>query len=343
MFLPFLNRDRQSLAIDLGNNNTIIANQESILSSQPSWIAFNTINKSIKAVGEEAFQIDGKNGYAVKTVKPLQGGVIADFSSAELMVRQIVRNTFPKRKNWIGFDNVISGVPLHTTSVERNAFLDALEQFPTRQRQLLFEPIAAAVGMGLNINEPTAKIVMDIGGGITEIVVISLSGIATYHSLKIAGDAMDEAIQDYIRRKYGLAIGLKSAERLKIQLGAVSHNLNEIPQPVSVEGKDLLRGIPGQQLISHYEIAEILEPIILKLEEILMKTLADCPPELAGDLLLSGIHLTGGASQLRGLKERLSEKTRLAVHADPHPFQSVGMGISKVMRNQEGYKSLLIC
>lgn len=342
MFLPSFSRERQSLAIDLGNNNTLIANKETILASQPSWIAFNAANKSIKAVGTEAFEIEGKNGMSIQTVKPLKGGVIADHGSAKLMVKEIVNNAFPQKRNWLGFENVISGVPLHTTSVERHAFLEALEQFPTGRRHLVVEPIAAAIGMGLNIMEPQGKLVMDIGGGITEIVVISLCGIATYRSVKIAGDAMDEAIQEYMRRNYHLAIGLKTAERIKINAGAVIHELDNAPQAIRVEGKDLQRGIPAQCVISHFEVAEILEPIVLQLEDLLVKTLADCPPELAGDLVVSGIHLTGGASQLRGFQPRLEKRTGLKVHCDQDPFNAVGKGISKVMRDTVGYKSIFI-
>ncbi len=342
LFLPFFPKSRQSLAIDLGNNNTLIANKDSILSSQPSWIAFNTANRSIKAVGDEAFKFDGKNNNTVKTIKPLRGGVIADHDSARLMMQEIVKHAFPKKKNWIGFENVISGVPLHTTSVERHAFMDALEQFPTGKRHLIVEPIAAAIGLGLNIHEPQAKLIMDIGGGITEIVVISLSGIATYNSLRIGGDTMDESIQAYFRRRYNLAIGSKTAERIKQDVGAVSFQLNHAPSPIQVEGKDLMSGLPAMRLIGHEEIAEVLESSILLIEECLMKTLEECSPELAGDLIRSGIHLTGGCSQLRGLRHRLEKLTHLSVHSDPDPFNAVGKGISRVMRNPEHYKSLLI-
>ncbi len=264
--MPLFNRSRQSLAIDLGNNNTLVADKTAILLSQPSWIAFNTSNKSIKAVGEDAYRIDGKQPSGVKAVKPLRDGVIADHNSARLMIQEIVRHALPKQKKWFGFDTVISGVPLHTTNVERHAFMDALEQFPTGKRHLLPEPVAAAIGMGLDIHSPNGKLVMDIGGGITEIVVISLCGIATYRSVKIAGDTMDEAIQEYVRRKYDLLIGQKTAERLKIEAGAACHDPDHCPEPVTAEGRDLLRGIPGSVTISHFEISDILDPILSEME-----------------------------------------------------------------------------
>ncbi len=227
--LPF--RNNKSFAIDLGNNNTLVTNDRQILLSQPSYIVFDEANHSVKAVGDEAYDIFEKNHDQLKPIKPLRWGVIADYNSASKMISSMVGEVC--KKNWISsFDHIISGVPFSTTEVERRALRDALDQFNSKKTQLLFEPLAAAIGMGLNIREPDGKMVIDIGGGITEIVVISLSGIAVFQSVKTAGDSFTDAIKDYFRRQYNFDMGWKTAEKLKIQVGAASANINDTPSPV---------------------------------------------------------------------------------------------------------------
>lgn len=339
MFKLFHNH---SFAIDLGNNNTIISDQSGPLLDQPSYIVFNTA-KNVKAVGDYAFAMFEKTHDELTSVKPLKGGVIADYDSATRMIQEMVKQVYNKKRNFFsGFDHVISGVPYNTTEVERRALRDALEQINSKKSHLLYEPLAAALGMGLAIREPQGKLVIDIGGGITEIVVISLSGIAAFKSVKVAGDTFDENIQDHFRKKYNMAIGLKTAEQVKIQVGAVTDKLIDPPQPMFVKGKDLISGIPNTRKIDHSEVAHILEKSIAQIETAIIQTLETCPPELASDIYETGIHLTGGGSLLRGIQSRLEKRIRLKVITDSDPLRSVSKGISHALSAPDKFKSILI-
>jgi rod shape-determining protein MreB len=336
--LPFLKN--KSFAIDLGNNNTLLTDENQILLSQPSYIVFDEKKQSVKAVGNEAFNIFEKNHDLLKTVKPLQWGVIADYDSASAMINKMVRSVH--KKNWFtSFDQIISGVPYSATEVERRALRDVLDQFHSKKRQLIVEPLAAAVGMGLNIREPEGKMVIDIGGGITEIVIISLSGIAVFKSIKIAGDTFTMDIQDHFRRNHNLSIGWKTAEQIKILVGAAVPLLYNIPSPMTVRGKDILEGIPNTRQVDHSEIAFILDQSIKSIEESIIQTLEVCPPELAADIYQNGIHLTGGSALLRGLKERLQKTIGLPIHLDAEPLLSVTKGISNVLRESKKYQAVL--
>lgn len=330
----------KSFAIDLGNNNTLLTDANQILLSQPSMIVFDESKHSVKAVGDEAFNIFEKNHDMLKPVKPLRWGVISDYDSASIMINQMVRQVY--KKNWLSsFDHIISGVPFCTTEVERRALRDALDQFNSRKTHLLFEPLAAAVGMGLNISEPEGKMVIDIGGGITEIVVISLSGVATFRSLKVAGDSFTDEIQDHFRRHHNLAIGWKTAEQVKMQVGAAIDTLEQPPSPMLVRGKDIREGIPVTRKVGHAEIALVLNKSIQAIEQAIVQTLEVCPPELAADIYQSGIFLTGGSSLLRGLRERIQHTIQLPVHLDDSALLSVSKGISQALRNPQKFKAVL--
>lgn len=330
-----------SFAIDLGNNNTIISDQSGPLLAQPSYIVFNAAH-NVKAVGDHAYAMFEKTHEELKPVKPLKGGVIADYESATRMIQEMVKQVYRKQNFLSGFGHVISGVPYSTTEVERRALRDALEQVNSKKSHLVFEPLAAALGMGLNIQQPQGKLVIDIGGGITEIVVISLSGIAAFQSIKVAGDTFDENIQDHFRKEYNMAIGLKTAEQVKIQVGAVSDKLLVIPEPVMVKGKDMITGIPVTRKIGYAEIARVLERSITQIETAIIQTLETCPPELAADISETGIHLTGGGSMFRGIKERFERNIKLSVHLDSTPLKSVSKGISQALAAPQNFRSILI-
>lgn len=330
----------KSFAIDLGNNNTLLTNENQILLSQPSFIVFDEENRAVKAVGEEAFNIFEKNHSHLKAVKPLQWGVIADYDSASMMINNMVRQVH--RKNWFSnFDHIISGVPHYATEVERRALRDVLDQFNSKKRQLIVEPLAAAVGLGLNIREPEGKMIIDIGGGITEIVIISLSGVAVFRSVKIAGDTFTMDIQDHFRRNHNLLIGWKTAEQIKIQVGAAIPSLINPPSPMVVKGKDIMEGIPTTREVAYIEVAYILDKAIKSIEENIVHTLEVCPPELAADIYQNGIHLTGGSALLRGMKERLQKNIQLPVHLDANPLLSVSKGIAQVLREPKTYQAVL--
>lgn len=339
MMRMFKNR---SFSIDLGNNNTLVADSTRMLLAQPSYIVFNS-NHSIKAVGEQAYEMFEKTHEELTPVKPLRGGVIADFNSASLMIKELVNKAYTQKASFFsGYDHIISGVPYYTTEVERRALRDAIDQFNPRKRSLLFEPLAAAIGMGLNIQEPDGKMVIDIGGGITEIVIISLSGIAAFQSLKVAGDTFDMNIQDYFRRNFNMSIGLKTAEQVKMLAGSVMEDIDPIPDTLAVKGKDLMTGIPVTRKIDHREIAFILEKSVSSIERSIIQTLETCPPELAADIYQNGMHITGGSSLLRGLKQRFEKNMKLPVHLDEQPLSSVSRGIARVLANPKKFTGVLI-
>jgi rod shape-determining protein MreB and related proteins len=332
----------QSFAIDLGNNNTIVTDVDNMLLSQRSCIVFNRNNNSIKAVGDAAFDMFEKTHEELQTVLPLKGGVIADYESASKMIRELVRRIYTR--SWLHkFDNIISGVPYYTTDVERRALWNALDQFNSHHTYLVYEPLAAALGLGLNIQEPEGKLVIDIGGGITEIVAISLSGIAAFKSLKTAGDSFDLAIQDHFRKTYSMIIGLKTAEQVKIRAGAVCHDIGpEAPLPVTVKGKDIITGLPIQRKIGYEEVADVLDRPMRSIEDCIVHTLETCPPELSADICQHGVYVTGGGALLRGLRQRFEKKTGLRVHIDSQPMFAVSKGIASVLKETKRYRSVLL-
>jgi rod shape-determining protein MreB len=332
----------KSVALDLGNNNTVVSNRECVLFSQPSYIVFDLGNQKVKAIGDEAYSMFEKSHQELRPVKPLRGGVIADYDSAKQMIHEMVEKACGNHSFMSGYDCITTGIPFNTTEVERRALRDVIDQFSARRTYMVYEPVAAAMGIGLNIREPDGKMLIDIGGGITEIVVISLSGIAAFQSLKIAGDTFDEAIQDHFRRNYNMAIGLKTAEQIKIRVGAVMDNPPEIPVPMKVKGKDMVEGIPVTRMINHSEIAFILEKSITSIEHSVVQTLETCPPELASDIYQNGIHVTGGSAMLRGLRERFEAKLRLPVHVDSQPLLSVSRGIATTLGETKKFQSILM-
>jgi rod shape-determining protein MreB len=331
----------QNLAIDLGNNNTLITDQSSLLLSQPSCMVVNEANNKIEAVGDRAYDMQEKTHHHLKTIRPLKGGVISDGESAKRMLRELVHQAskpglFKGRYNYL-----LSGIPFDTTSVEKRALRDALEQFPSQKTFLIHEPLAAALGMGLSIQSPEGKLIVDIGGGITEVVVISLSGIAAFQSTRIAGDHFDEVIRDHFRREYNMAIGLKTAEALKIKLGCVCPSMADLENTVAVTGKDLIEGIPARREISEVELCEVLESPIRKIEEAIHHTLEVCPPELASDIFQSGIYVTGGSAQLKGLQQRFVSNFQLPVTIDKHSLTSVSKGITQVLAAPQKFQTVL--
>jgi rod shape-determining protein MreB len=333
---------KKSFAIDLGNTNTLVRDADRLLVDQPSYIVLDSNRCEVKAVGTEAYEMFEKTHKEYRPVKPLKGGVIADYDSAAKMLHALMRLAYSEKSLLNGYGDVISGVPFSTTHVERRALLNALESLNARNTWLIFEPLAAALGMGLDIQEPDGKLVIDIGGGITEIVVISLSGIACFQSVKVAGDAMDETIRHYFRKEYNMAIGIKTAEQVKIQVGAVSQQLDSPPPPMAVKGKELLRGLPVTRTVDHAEIASVLEKSISAIELGIIQTLETCPPELAADIYTKGIYVTGGNALLRGLQDRFQRKFKLPVHIDDNPLASVSKGVAAVLRDPKKYRGVLM-
>ncbi len=331
----------QNLAIDLGNNNTLLTNQSSILLAEPSCMVINKNNNRVEAVGEKAFEMLEKTHHHLKPVKPMKGGVISDGESAKKMLKELVSKVSKPSFLRGGFNYLLSGIPYDTTSVEKRALRDALDQFASRKTFLMYEPLAAALGLGLDIREPEGKLLVDMGGGITEVVVISLSGIAAFQSSKIAGDHLDEEIRDHFRKKYNMAIGLKTAEAVKIKLGCVSDSLARVQNKIAVTGKDLIEGIPVKREISEAELCEVLNSPIQKIEEAIHATLQTCPPELSADIHQSGIYVTGGNGLLKGIRERFEKTFKLPVTIDPNALTSVSKGIARALTTPEKFQSVL--
>jgi rod shape-determining protein MreB and related proteins len=332
---------KKSFGIDLGNNNTLVSDGEKLLVAQPSCIVLDKVKDTVRAVGTDAYDMFEKTHRDLKHIKPLKGGVIADYSSATKMIAELFQKACGSKSFLDRYENIVTGVPYNTTNVERRALKATFDQFNASAVHLVFEPLAAAIGMDLDISQPEGKMVVDMGGGITEIAVVSLSGIACFQSLKVSGDSMDEEIQHHFRRTYNMAIGLRTAEQIKINVGSVLE-LSKTPRTMIVRGKDLLRGIPVTRETDSKEISTVLEKSITAIELSIVQTLEKCPPELAADIYDSGIYITGGNAMLAGIKERFERKFNLPIHIDDNCLTSVSKGLAKAVANPKKYKAVLM-
>jgi len=329
------------IAIDLGTANTLVMYNEEIVVDQPSIVAVDRMTGKVIAVGHEAQQMHEKTHEKYKTIRPLRDGVIADFTVAEHMIRGMIK-MIPNRRKWLSTSyRMVICIPSGITEVEKRAVKDSAEQAGAKEVFLIAEPMAAAIGIGLNVKEPTGHMVVDIGGGTTEIAVIALSGIVTDQSIRIAGDEFNDDILDYMRKQHNMLIGERSAERLKIDVGAALPDLETPPESIEVRGKDLMTGIPKTITISHREIAQAINKSIAKIEDAILKALESTPPELSADIYERGIHLTGGGAALRGLDIRLAEKTKLPIHVAEDPLRAVVRGTGFCLDSLSEYKYLM--
>ncbi len=332
--------NKRNITIDLGNNNTVLTSSINTLFSESTVVALNSKKNSYLLAGKAALEMEGKINGDTKVIRPLKNGVIADLNATMKMLNAFVKIVYPNR-SILGFHNIIASVPYGTTEVERRALRLSLDQFNSRNTKLIFEPLAAALGMGLNIKEPDGKMIIDIGGGLTEISLISMSGVVTYMALKVGGDSFNADIRNYIEKKYILTISEKSAEQIKLQIGAASESSLPLNEECTVVGKDNLTGIPKQIRLNYREIAMILNSSLSKIEDSVIKTLEQCPPELAGDIYTNGVYLTGGGALLKGLKERLETSIQLKVHLAGHSLLSVSRGMGIVLSDMEQHKALI--
>lgn len=329
------------IAIDLGTANTLIMYNDQIVIDQPSIVALDRMSEKVIAIGTEAQQMHEKTHEKYKTVRPLRDGVIADFTVAEHMIRGMIKMIQHNRKFFSTSYRMVICIPSGITEVERRAVKDSAEQAGAKEVHLIAEPMAAAIGIGLNVKEPTGNMIVDIGGGTTEIAVIALSGIVTDQSIRIAGDEFNDDILDYMRKQHNMLIGERSAERIKIEVGAALPEIDNPPKDIEIRGKDLMTGIPKTISISYREVAHALNKSITKIEDAILKALENTPPELSADIYERGIHLTGGGALLRGLDKRLAEKTKLPVHVAPDPLKAVVKGTGIALKSLEDYKYLM--
>ena len=334
--LTFLGRD---MAVDLGTANTLVyVRGRGIVLNEPSVVALNTNNGQIVAVGVEAKRMIGRTPGNIVAVRPLKDGVIADFDVTERMLRYFIQKVH--RRTHLARPRLVVAVPSGITGVEQSAVKEAGHQAGARRVYIIEEPMAAAIGAGLPLHEPTGNMVVDIGGGTTEVAVISLGGIVTSQSIRIGGDEMDQAIITFGKKEYSLMLGERTAEEIKMALGSAFPAEDE--PHAEIRGRDLVSGLPKTVVISAAEVRKAIEEPVNLIVDAVKNTLDKCPPELAGDVMDRGIALTGGGALLRGLESRIREDTGMPVQVADNPLDSVVLGTGKCVEDFETLRQVLV-
>ena len=331
----------QELAIDLGTANTLIIHKDKVVVDEPSIIALERSTGKVIAIGHQAQQMFGKENEGIKTIRPLKDGVIADFQAAEHMIRGMIKMMNKKGSIFSPQLKMVICIPSGITEVEKRAVIDSAQRAGGREVYLIQEPMAAAVGIGIDVTEPMGNMIIDIGGGTTEIAVIALGGIVCDESIRVAGDEFTLDIGDYMRRQHNLLIGERTAEKIKINVGAALTDLKDPPEDYPVYGRDLMTGIPKQIMISYSEIALALDKSVSKIEEAVLRALENTPPELSADIYQTGLYLTGGGALLRGLDQRLHAKTKLPVNIAEDPLRAVVRGTGIALKKVDSFNFLM--
>ncbi|MBX5438055.1 MAG: rod shape-determining protein [Thermoflavifilum sp.] len=339
--MGFLNFMTQDLAIDLGTANTLIIHNDQVVVDEPSIVAIERSTGKIIAVGKKAMMMHEKTHEYIRTIRPLKDGVIADFNAAEGMLREMIKMVYPKKPFFTPSWRMVICIPSSITEVEKRAVRDSAEQAGAKEVYLIHEPMAAALGIGIDVEEPVGNMIIDIGGGTTGISVIALAGIVCDQSIRIAGDEFTADIMEALRRYHSLLIGERTAEQIKVQVGSALKELDNPPDDIPVNGRDLVTGIPKQIMVSYQEIAEALDKSIFKIEEAILKALETTPPELAADIYRRGLYLTGGGALLRGLDKRLAQKIKLPVHVADDPLRAVVRGTGIALKHIGKYPFLM--
>jgi rod shape-determining protein MreB and related proteins len=331
----------KEIAIDLGTANTIIMYNDKVVVDEPSIVAIERNTGKIIAVGKKAMMMHGKTHENIKTIRPLRDGVIADFQSAEFMISELIKMIGLKNRWFSPALKMVICIPSGITEVEERAVKDSAEQAGAKEVRLIHEPMAAAIGIGIDVLEPTGNMIIDIGGGTSEIAVIALGGIVNNKSIRIAGDDFNADIEEYMRKQHSINIGERTAERIKIEVGSALTVLDNPPDDYAVHGRDMLTGIPKEIKVNYSEIANCLDKSISKIEAAVLNALEMTPPELSADIFRTGIYLAGGGSLLRGLDKRIHLKTKLPVHVAEDPLRAVARGTGIALKNFDKFPFLI--
>ena len=331
----------KEIAMDLGTANTVIIHNDKVVVDEPSIVAIERNSGKVIAVGKRAQMMHGKTHENIKTIRPLRDGVIADFQAAEVMMREMIKMIQTGKSFFPQSLKMVICIPSGITEVEERAVKDSAEQAGAKEVRLIHETMAAAIGIGIDVMEPTGNMIIDIGGGTCEIAVIALGGIVTNESIRIAGDDFNADIEEYMKKQHNINIGERTAERIKIEVGAAITDLDNPPPDYAVHGRDMLTGIPKEIKVNYAEIAHCLDKSISKIETAVLHALEMTPPELSADIFRTGIYLAGGGSMLRGLDKRIHNKTKLAVHVAEDPLRAVARGTGIALKNFDKFTFLI--
>jgi len=331
----------QELAIDLGTANTLIIHEDRVVVNEPSVVTIDNRTGKLVALGTKARQMIGKTHDKLRTIRPLRDGVIADYNAAELMIRGMINMIKPRNRFFKPSLKMVICIPSGSTEVEIRAVRDSSIHAGGRDIYMVYEPLSAAIGLGLDVNAPEGIMVVDIGGGTTEIAVISLGGIVANKSVRFAGDDFTQDIQDYIRQHHNLKIGERTAEQIKIDIGAAIEDIEENPKPITIQGPNLTTSLPSHVHITHKEVAHAIDKTLGKIEIAIQNTLEQTPPELYTDIINKGIYLAGGGALLRGIDIRFSERMNIPFHVADEPLKTIAIGTGIVLKNIEKYGFLM--
>ncbi len=331
----------QELAIDLGTANTLIIYKGKVVVDEPSIVALDSRSEKLIALGHRARQMHEKTSPNIRTIRPLKDGVIADFNATELMLKGLIKKVKMSSSLFSPSLRLVICIPSGSTNVEIRAVRDSAEHAGGREVYMIFEPMAAALGAGIDVEAPEGNMVIDIGGGTSEIACISLGGIVCSESISIAGDVFTNDIQAYVRQQHNIRIGERTAEAIKCAIGAATTSLVNPPEDFTITGPNILTALPQSVTLNYSEIAFALERSLMKIDTALMKVLEMIPPELYTDIVRNGVYLAGGGALIRGLDHRLSEKTGIPFHIAEDPLRAIARGTGIALKNVSRFSFLM--